>query len=50
MIGAAGAAEPLLAAGGPSYDDFGKWMAVLALYDVVFCLVGYAVYDFVLED
>ncbi len=23
---------------------------VLALYDVVFCLIGYAVYDFVLED
>ena len=50
MIGAGGAAEPLLAVGGPSYTDFGKWMAVLALYDVVFCLVGYAVYDFVLED
>ena len=40
MIAAAGAAEPLLAAGGPSTTDFGKWLAVLALYDVVFCLVG----------
>jgi heme exporter protein B len=50
MIGAAGATEPLLAAGGPSYDGLGKWIAVLALYDVVFCLVGYAVYEFVLED
>jgi heme exporter protein B len=50
MIGAAGAAQELLAAGGASYDDFGKWMAVLALYDVVFCLIGFAVYDFVLED
>jgi heme exporter protein B len=50
MIGAAGAAEPLLAAGGPSYDDFAKWMAVLALYDLVFIAVGWAVYDFVLED
>ena len=50
MIGAAGAAQGLLAAGGPSYDDFGQWVAVLALYDVVFCLIGYAVYDFVLED
>lgn len=40
MIGAAGAAQELLAAGGPSYDDFGKWAAVLALYDVVFCLIG----------
>lgn len=50
MIAAAGAAEPLLAAGGPTFDGVGKWVAVLALYDVVFCLVGYAVYDFVLED
>ena len=50
MIGAAGAAEPLLLADGPSYEGFGKWIAVLALYDVVFCLVGYAVYDFLLED
>jgi heme exporter protein B len=50
MIAAAGAAEPLLAKGGPSYADFGQWVAVLALYDVVFGLVGYAVYDFLLED
>jgi heme exporter protein B len=50
MIAAAGAAEPLLLADGPSYEGFGKWIGVLALYDVVFCLVGYAVYDFVLED
>jgi heme exporter protein B len=50
MIAAAGAAEPLLAAGGPSYSDFAQWVAVLALYDVVFLLVGYAVYDFLLED
>jgi heme exporter protein B len=50
MIAAAGAAEPLLAEGGPSYADFGQWVAVLALYDVVFLLVGYAVYDFLLED
>ena len=50
MIAAAGAAEPLLAAGGPGYEDFGQWMAVLALYDLTFLAVGYAVYDFVLED
>ncbi len=50
MIGAAGAAEPLLLADGPSYEGFGKWIAVLALYDVVFCLVGYAVYEYLLED
>jgi heme exporter protein B len=50
MIAAAGAAEPMLAAGGPQYGGIAKWLAVLALYDVVFCLIGYAVYDFLLED
>ena len=50
MIAAGGAAEPLLAAGGPSYDGIAKWLAILALYDVTFLLVGYAVYDFLLED
>jgi heme exporter protein B len=50
MIAAAGAAEPLLAAGGPAYDGVGKWLAVLALYDLVFCAIGYGVYEFVLED
>jgi heme exporter protein B len=50
MIAAAGAAEPLLAAGGPEYDDVGQWLAVLALYDAVFAAVGYGVYDFLLED
>jgi heme exporter protein B len=50
MIAAAGAAEPLLAPGGPTYDDFGQWAAILALYDLVFIAVGYAVYDYLLED
>ena len=50
MIAAAGAAEPLLAEGGPVYDELGKWVAVLALYDLVFIALGYAVYDFLLED
>ena len=50
MIAAGAAAEPLLAAGGPSFADFGQWTAVLALYDLVFVAVGYAVYDFLLED
>jgi len=49
-IAAAGASEPLLALGGPGYDGFGGWLAVLALYDLVFLLVGYAVFDFLLED
>jgi heme exporter protein B len=50
MSAAAGAAEPLLAAGGPEYDEVGTWLAVLGLYDVIFLLVGYGVFDFVLED
>jgi heme exporter protein B len=50
MIAAAGAAEPLLGAGGPSYEGVGKWLAVLALYDLTFTAVAYAVFDFVLED
>jgi heme exporter protein B len=50
MIAAAGAAEPLLAAGGPDYGEVGKWVAMLALYDAVFLAIGYAVYDFLLED
>ena len=50
MIAAAGAAEPLLAPGGPDYGETGKWFAMLALYDAVFLAIGYAVYDFLLED
>ncbi len=50
MIAAAHAAQPLLAAEGPAYDGIGKWLAVLALYDAIFMALGYAVYDFLLED
>ncbi|HEY8082445.1 MAG TPA: heme exporter protein CcmB [Solirubrobacterales bacterium] len=50
MIAATSASEPLLAAGGVSYDRFGTWLLVLGLYDLVFLLVGYAVFDFLLED
>lgn len=50
MIAASGAAEPLLAAGGPEFEDVGRWVAMLALYDAVFLAIGYAVYDFLLED
>jgi heme exporter protein B len=50
MIAAGGASEHLLDAGGPAYEGFGSWLAVLALYDLVFLLVGYAVFDFLLED
>jgi heme exporter protein B len=50
MIAATGASEPLLDLGGPSYERFGTWLAVLGLYDLIFLLVGYAVFDFLLED
>jgi heme exporter protein B len=49
-IAATGAIEPLLAVGGPGYERFGTWLAVLGLYDSIFLLVGYAVFDFLLED
>jgi heme exporter protein B len=50
MIAATGATEHLLEAGGPGYDRFGTWLGVLGLYDSIFLLVGYAVFDFLLED
>ncbi len=31
-------------------DEAGRWLAILALYDLVFGAIGYAVYDFLLED
>jgi heme exporter protein B len=50
MIAAAGASEPLLIVGGPGYHRFGSWLMVLGLYDLIFALVGWAVFDFLLED
>ena len=50
MIAATGATDPLLAVGGPGYERFGTWLGVLGLYDLIFALVGYAVFDFLLED
>jgi heme exporter protein B len=50
MIGAAEACEPLLAAGGPGYEGVGTAALAMALYDLVFLLVGYAVYEFLVED
>ena len=50
MIAATGATRHLLAEGGPGYERFGTWLAVLGLYDLIFLLVGYAVFDFLLED
>jgi heme exporter protein B len=49
LIGMARGAGPLLAAHGSSSPP-GRWVAILALYDVVFALLSYAVFDFLLED
>ncbi|MBV9798450.1 MAG: heme exporter protein CcmB [Solirubrobacterales bacterium] len=49
LIATARAAAPLLAVHGSGAPP-GKWVAVLALYDLVFALLAYAVFDFLLED
>ena len=47
---ATAATEPLMLLGGVSYHRFGTWLMVLGLYDLIFALLGYAVFDFLLED
>ena len=49
LIATARAAGPLLQAH-TSGSPPGKWVAILALYDCVFGLVAYAVFDFLLEE
>jgi len=49
LIALARGIGPLLRDGGSVLPP-GRWVAVLALYDVVFVLVAYAVFDFLLED
>ena len=49
LIAAANATGPLLES--PSTTvDYGRWLMVLALYDVAFVLVSIGVFDFLLED
>jgi len=50
LIATARAAGPLLAATHAASTPPGKWVLILALYDVVFGLIAYAVFDFLLED
>jgi heme exporter protein B len=50
MVVASSAAQRLLAAGGPDYDRYGTWLGMLGLYDLIFLLIGWAVFDFLLED
>ncbi|HZU40161.1 MAG TPA: heme exporter protein CcmB [Solirubrobacteraceae bacterium] len=49
LIATARASGPLLAVHGTGSPP-GKWLAILALYDLVFALLAYAVFDFLLED
>jgi heme exporter protein B len=49
LIATARGAGPLLAVHAASFPE-GKWVAILALYDLVFALLAYAVFDFLLED
>jgi heme exporter protein B len=49
LLATARAAGPLFAEHGSSAPP-GKWLAILALYDLVFALLAYAVFDYLLED
>ncbi len=49
VIGAARASSPLLALTHPGGLQL-RWLGTLGLYDLVFGLIAYAVFDFLLED
>ena len=49
VIGGARATSPLLVEGARGGLG-GRWLLILGLYDLVFGLVAYAVFDFLLED
>jgi heme exporter protein B len=49
VIAAAKATTPLLLAGGAEALP-GRWLAFLGLYDLVFGLLAYAVFDYLVED
>ena len=49
VIAAAEATTPLFESGGAG-DFPGRWLLVLGLYDAVFGLLAYAVFDFLLEE
>jgi heme exporter protein B len=49
VLAAARSATPLLQDGGAGPLP-GNWMAILAIYDLLFALIAYAVFDFLLED
>jgi heme exporter protein B len=49
LIGVARAAGPVLSRHGAHFPA-ARWLAIVALYDLVFTLLAYAVFDFLLED
>jgi heme exporter protein B len=49
VIAGASASEGLLTQAAQA-EDLGRWLGVLALYDVVFVLVSVGVFDYLLED
>jgi heme exporter protein B len=49
VLAASEASAPLLAADGAEALP-GRWLAILAIYDLLFSLVAYGVFDFLLED
>jgi heme exporter protein B len=49
VLAASEATGPLLAASGPEALSY-RWVTVLAVYDLLFGLVAYGVFDFLLED
>jgi heme exporter protein B len=50
LIGTARALGPLLVAGHATTSPPLKWLAILGLYDLVFALLAYALFDFLLEE
>jgi heme exporter protein B len=50
LIATARGIGPLLRSGHAAGSPPGRWLAILALYDLVFTLVAYGVFDFLLED
>jgi heme exporter protein B len=49
VIGAARATEPLLVSGHRGAPE-ARWLATLGVYDLLFGLIAYALFDFLLED
>ncbi len=48
VIGATRACEPLLSLGAGTLA--GRWLALLGLYDLIFGLLAYALFDYLVED